>query len=72
VAREVLTCVSVRESDGTDLTIYSFTYCDMTPERWKCEVRQASQRRPLLVNGSLKQVSAATDKLVEARALLRN
>jgi hypothetical protein len=34
----------------------------MTPERTKCAVREAPQRRPLLDNGSLKYVSAATDK----------
>jgi hypothetical protein len=28
-------------------------YCDMTPERRKCAVREAPQRRPLLDNGSL-------------------
>jgi hypothetical protein len=38
-------------------------YCDMTPE---------SRDSPLLENGSPKHVSAATDKLVEARVLLRN
>jgi hypothetical protein len=28
-------------------------YCDMTPEHWKCAVRKAPHRRPLLDNGSL-------------------
>jgi hypothetical protein len=44
----------------------SFTciqYCDMTPE---------SRNNPLLDNGSLKHISAATDKLVDTRALLQN
>jgi hypothetical protein len=39
----------------------------MTPERRKCAVREAQQRRSLLDNGSLKHVSAATDTLVEIR-----
>jgi hypothetical protein len=33
-------------------TVCSY-YCDMTPERWKCAVREAPQRRSLLDNGSL-------------------
>jgi hypothetical protein len=28
-------------------------YCDMTPERQTCAVREAPQKRPLLDNGTL-------------------
>jgi hypothetical protein len=37
---------------------------DMTPERRKCAVREAQQRRLLLDNGYLKHVSAAANTLV--------
>jgi hypothetical protein len=33
--------------------IYPLKYCDTTPERRKCAVREALQRRQLLNNGSL-------------------
>jgi hypothetical protein len=35
----------------------------MTPQCWNCSVREALQRCQFLDNGSLKHVSAATDKL---------
>jgi hypothetical protein len=53
------------------IALYYILYCDMTPERRKCTVRKATQRRPLLDNGWLgtfpqqRMSTRITDELFE-------
>jgi hypothetical protein len=44
-------------------------YCDVTPERRKCAVRETPQKTSNARQRLARHVSAATDRLVEIKAL---
>jgi hypothetical protein len=51
----------------TDRPMQPPQYCDMTPERRKCAVREAPQKMSIARQRLARHVSAATDRLVETK-----
>jgi hypothetical protein len=56
-----------------ELASYNFgSYCDMMSERRKCSVREAPQKTSITRQRLSRYVSAATDRFLENKVLLRN